>query len=159
MTRLSSGVFIECRQTEQSSPYPVPWKGRGDKSRYAHASLFIEKFQHRVTNIVHVLQWQFAVHWQRENLIHDCFGVRQLWQVGIEFRYGRLLVIRNGIMNASADSFALQVLRQLIAVPRLRDSDDVHVIDSVRPFFLGRSLHNATETLGVASSNASSMLV
>jgi len=64
--------------------------------------------------------------------IHDCFGVGSFasWN-----RFVRAAVIRND-NECPVRFFALQVLRQLIAVP-IADSDDVHVIDSVPPFFLG----------------------
>ena len=74
----------------------------------------------------------------------------------IKFRNRRMLMIRHWIMNAGADSFALQVLRQLIAS---FGSDDVHVVNGVRPFFLGRRLHDPAETFGVTSSNAPPMLI
>ena len=77
--------------------------------------LFAEKFQDGVANIIDIFQRQFAIDRQRQNFFHYGFGVRELWQVRIKFRDRRLLVIRHGIMDAGADSSALQMLRQFIA--------------------------------------------
>src|SRR5439155_1344926 len=98
----------------QLSPFPrVAARVPQTQSAFLSASSIVGKsfgsFCRSASSVA--MHRQFAVNWQRENFFHRGFGVRQLGQIEINFRYGRLLMIRHGIMNTSADSFTLQMLR------------------------------------------------